>query len=220
MMMSEDEFVAALRARLRIEYPAFLPRFQRERGGSQHCNHQYSGGSTVCGHRLVRADGTADTRGTHQQLCNVGGGVARRHNSLRDWVERWLLRVGHLPSVNHEQHVPEWDEWVPAKDPVTGAPVFHSVPDGAGGFRQERAMVLEQAVLDVSFCDDEGTEGYVDVSYANACSTSAAATLRAARTAGKAASEREDHKRKRYPPEKHPHAELVPFVVEARGRLG
>ena len=27
-------------------------------------------------------------------------------------------------------------------------------------------------------------------------------------------------KRKRYPPQNHPHAELVPFVVEARGRLG
>ena len=44
--------------------------------------------------------------------------------------------------------------------------------------------------------------------------------MRAARTAGKAASEWEEHKRKRYPPEKHPHAELIPFVVEARGRLG
>ena len=58
------------------------------------------------------------------------------------------------------------------------------------------------------------------MSFANACSTSAAATLRAARTAGKAASETEDRKRKRYPPAKHPHAELIPFVVEARGRLG
>ena len=67
---------------------------------------------------------------------------------------------------------------------------------------------------------NRGTEGHVDVSLANACTTSAAATLRAARTAGKAASEREDHKRKRYPPEKNPHAGLIPFVVEARGRLG
>ena len=44
--------------------------------------------------------------------------------------------------------------------------------------------------------------------------------IRAARTAGKAAAEREEHKRRRYPPEKYPHAELIPFVVEARGRLG
>ena len=95
-----------------------------------------------------------------------------------------------------------------------------TVPDGAGGSREEPVMVVEQAKLDVSFRDDEGTEGYVDVSFANACSTSAAATLRAARTAGKAASETEDRKRKRYPQAKHPHAELIPFVVEARGRLG
>ena len=60
----------------------------------------------------------------------------------------------------------------------------------------------------------------MDVAYTNACSFDAAATLRAARTPGKAASEREEHKRKRYPPEHHPHAALIPFVVEARGRLG
>ena len=143
-----------------------------------------------------------------------------RHNSLRDWTERWLLTVCHVPSAKHEQHVPEWDEEVPAKHPVTGAPVTRTVPDGAGGFREEPVMVVEQAILDVSFRDDEGTEGHVDVSFANACTTSAAATLRAARTAGKAASETEDRKRKRYPQAKHPHAELIPFVVEARGRLG
>ena len=34
------------------------------------------------------------------------------------------------------------------------------------------------------------------------------------------ASEREEQKRKRYPPEQNPHVELIPFVVEARGRLG
>ena len=44
--------------------------------------------------------------------------------------------------------------------------------------------------------------------------------MRAARTAGKSASEREAHKRQRYPPADNPHVELIPFVVEARGRLG
>ena len=44
--------------------------------------------------------------------------------------------------------------------------------------------------------------------------------MRAARTAGKAAGEREEMKRKRYSPAQHPHAEFFPFVVEARGRLG
>ena len=62
--------------------------------------------------------------------------------------------------------------------------------------------------------------GYVDVSYNKACTFDAANTLRAARTAGKAAGEREEHMRKRYPPELRPHVEFTPFVVEARGRLG
>ena len=48
----------------------------------------------------------------------------------------------------------------------------------------------------------------------------AAKTLRSARTPGKAASDRAVEKRRKYPPGAHPHAELVPFVVEARGRLG
>ena len=81
-------------------------------------------------------------------------------------------------------------------------------------------MVVKQAVLDVAFRDDEGTLAYVDVAYTNACSEDANATLRAAHTAGKSAGEREEHKRKRYPPAQNPHAELIPFVVEARGRLG
>ena len=65
-----------------------------------------------------------------------------------------------------------------------------------------------------------GLTGYVDVSYTNACTFDVVGTLRAARTAGKAAGEREEHKRKRYPPAQHPHVEFTPLVVEARGRRG
>ncbi len=81
-------------------------------------------------------------------------------------------------------------------------------------------MELRQAVLAVGFRDEEGALVYVDVAYTNAMSEDASASLRAARTAGKSASEREEHKRKRYPPANNPHCALVPFVVEARGRLG
>ena len=81
-------------------------------------------------------------------------------------------------------------------------------------------MVVKQARLDVGFRDDEGVLGYVDVAYVNAVTMDAATTRRSARTAGKAASEKEEQKRRRYAPEKYPHAELIPFVVEARGRLG
>ena len=59
------------------------------------------------------------------------------------------------------------------------------------------------------------------MAYANACTTGdPATTLARARTAGKAAGDREEEKRRRYPPAQNPHVELIPFVVEARGRLG
>ena len=152
-------------------------------------------------------------------MCNVGGGVDRRHNSLQDCVETWLARVCNLPWVDHEQVVPEWDRWVQKKDERTGAPEFRTVHT-ADGPRLDTVMELQQAKLDVAYTDDEGTRGYVDVAYTNACTDDARATERNARTPGRAASEREKHKRKRYPPEQNPHVELTPFVVEARGRLG
>ena len=219
-MMPEDEFVTALRCRLRLPYPSYLPRFRRVRGPAQQCNHQYSKGSAVCGQALVRADGSADAKMVHAQVCNIGGGVDRRHNSLRDWVRTWLLTVCHVPWADTEQHVAEWDRWVPAKCALTGARVTRTVQTAAGAV-QEPVKVLEQARLDVGFRDEQGNLGYVDVSYANASTTGDPATVLArAHTAGKAASEREDAKRKRYPPALNPHVALIPFVVEARGRLG
>ena len=220
LMMPEDEFVTAWRARLRVPFPSFLPRFRRVRGPAQQCNHQYSSGSAICGHSLQRADGSADAKMVHPQLCNVGGGVDRRHNSLRDWVKGWLLSECHATSADAEQHVPAWDRWVQAKCAVTGAPQFRTVQTAAGAV-QEPVQVLERAVLDVAFRDAEGSEGYVDVAYTNACTLGdPSVTLARARTAGKAASEREDQKRQRYPPELNPCVELIPLVVEARGRLG
>jgi hypothetical protein len=131
-----------------------------------------------------------------------------RHNGLRDWLKGWLKHVCHYASAETEQLVKEWDRLVQAKCPASKRLQFvtdHTHPDGP---RQVPAMVVEAAKLDVTFSDDEGSFVCVDVSYTNA------------RTAGKAASVRADEKRKRYPPDRHPHAELVPFVVEARGRLG
>ena len=108
----------------------------------------------------------------HPQLCNVGGGLDRRYNSLRDWLEEWLRRVCHLPWVNHEQHVPEWDKWVQKKNDA-GAPEFRTVHPLDGPPRQEAVMELTQAKLDVAYTDDEGTRGYVDVAFANACTDDA-----------------------------------------------
>ena len=220
LMMPEDEGVTAMRARMRIPYPSYLSRFRRVRGPAQQCNHQYSKGSAVCGQCLVRADGSADAAMVHAQLCNVGGGVDRRHNALRDSLREWLLTVCHVPWADTEQHVAEWDRWVRAKCPITGALRSRTVQTAAGPV-QEPVQELEQARLDVAFRDGEGSLGYVDVAYANACSLGdPATTLARARTAGKAAGEREEEKRRRYPPALNPHAELIPFVVEARGRLG
>jgi len=129
-----------------------------------------------------------------------------------------LAEVCGVSSAKTEQHVQEWDKWFHATD-ANGAPKY-TTEDTADGPKRVPVMAVKMAKLDVSFVDDEGVQGYVDVAYTNACSSDAAATLRAARTPGKAASEREEHKRKRYPPEHHPHAALIPFVVEARGRLG
>ena len=121
--------------------------------------------------------------------------------------------------MDHEQHVPEWDKWVQKKNEA-GAPEFRTVHPPDGPPRQEPVMELTQARLDVAYTDDEGTRGYVDIAYANACTDDARYTEQNARTPGRAARVREDGKRSRYPPEKNPHAALTPFVVEARGRLG
>ena len=114
----------------------------------------------------------------------------------------------------------EWDKLVQAKCPVSGRLQFTTDRTHPDGPRQVPAMVVQAAVLDVTFDDDEGKFACSDASYTNACTPAEDKTLRSARTPGKAASDRAVEKRKRYPPDLHPHAELVLFVVEARGRIG
>ena len=139
---------------------------------------------------------------------------------MRDWLREWLVTVCHVPWADTEQHVAEWDRWVRARCAISGALRTRTVQT-ANGAVEEPVRELEQARLDVAFRDGEGSLGYVDVAYANACSLGdPATTLARARTAGKAAGEREEEKRRRYPPALNPHVELIPFVVEARGRLG
>ena len=65
--LTEDEGVIAMRSDLQVPFPAYLPRFQRERGPAQQCNHQYSQGSTICGHSLTQAGGAPDVDGKHAQ---------------------------------------------------------------------------------------------------------------------------------------------------------
>ena len=80
----------------------------------------------------------------------------------------------------------------------------------------------ERARLDVSFMDADGRLTHVDVPFASAA-TIQVAELRLRGDpagAGRAASQREDEKRRRYPPAANPSEPLVVFAVESRGRLG
>ena len=101
-----------------------------------------------------------------------------------------------------EEYVTAWDRpKVPAEtDPETGLPK------------------IEHARLDVSFIDGTGRRAYVDVAVTSASTMSAARTKRAA-TDGAAADDMVRTKRSRYPPHKNPGCPMVPFVVEALGRL-
>ena len=194
--------------------PALLPRFARERGPAQQCYHLYANTFRVCGHSLKRADGSIDTRGRHAALCGTGGGFDRRHTRLKEWVRTWLRDVCHLPTVyKAEQYVAQWCRPVQAKG-ANGAPLV----DAASG---APVMTWEEAWLDVGYVDDLGVPGYVDVTYVNASPwDDSPELLERASTAGKAASDATRRKLLRYPPASYPEAELVPFAVEARGRLG
>ena len=133
-----------------------------------------------------------DPRGLHARVCKVGGGIIRRHDRIRDWLAKW---IGQMlgQEVSTEQYVGKWDRW---RRDTSGQ------------------LVLERARLDVVF---QGRAGpvYVDVAIVEAASSSAAAWRARSAQDGVAAAEEEDAKRRRYPG-----PDLVPFVVEAGGRLG
>ena len=102
-----------------------------------------------------------------------------------------------------EEYVTAWDRpKVPAEtDPETGLPK------------------IEHARLDVSFIDGTGRRAYVDVAVTSAGTTRAAERAKRAATDGAAADDMVRTKRSRYPPHKNPGCSMVPFVVEALGRL-
>ena len=78
---------------------------------------------------------------------------------------------------------------------------------------------IEHARLDVSFIDGTGRRAYVDVAVTSAGTTRAAERAKRAATDGAAADDMVRTKRSRYPPHKNPGCSMVPFVVEALGRL-
>ena len=84
---------------------------------------------------------------------------------------------------------------------------------------QPASNKIEHARLDVSFIDGTGRRAYVDVAVTSAGTTRAAERAKRAATDGAAADDMVRTKRSRYPPHKNPGCSLVPFVVEALGRL-
>jgi len=154
--------------------------------------------SHPCNHRAqpgAPCGETLDSTGHHAWTCKVGGEVVKGHDRLRDWLARWVAYWTGAPAPT-EQYVPEW---TPAGEDAPGAR------------------------LDVAFTDADGRRSYVDVAVVAATAGAEDEGARQAQRAaedGAAARQGEERKRTRYPPDKNPRAGLVPFVVEAHGRVG
>ena len=71
----------------------------------------------------------------------------------------------------------------------------------------------------MAFIDGEGRRTYADVAVTSAATTSADNFARRARTDGSAAADMVRSKRSKYPQPRLPATPMVPFVVEALGRL-
>ena len=193
-VMDGRTFAVSLRRRLRFSYAAraTLPT------SPLHCNHRSVEDGAVCGACLDAGD-------LHAATCGVGGGLEFGHNAIRDWLAAWIEGFTGR-STDTEVHVPAWD--VPVTD-AQGQPVL----DDQGRPKIKRAR------LDVAFIDGEGRRCYVDVAVTSAATTSAQNRAKRAGEDGAAAADMVRVKRSKYPASKAPNNPLVPFVVEALGRL-
>ena len=155
-LMTDGHFVVAVRLRARA---AVLPQ------QSEVCMHKDAETGRICGKEC-------DTRGFHARTCKVGGGVVRRHDRIRDWLQGWVAMVTGTEALK-EQYVPHWDS-----------------TDSYGNRVRAR--------LDVCFVD-QGRKVYVDVAVTESATT-CSQTLRArAKRNAAAAIDMEDRKRIRYP---------------------
>jgi hypothetical protein len=177
-------FLAALRARLRLVNPG-------------HDSAAASSPTATCNHRdvdRVLCGRELDERGLHAITCKTGGGVVHWHDSVRDWLARWLNQFTSAPT-DTEVIVPAWY-------------------DATKDTEKKR-----QARLDILLWDLKGRKTYVDISFATADSVTPGKRRTRANEDGQAAAERVAAKHARYPGDKNPGASLVPFVIEAHGRL-
>ena len=206
LTMTDDDFLVSVRARLLLANAAFLSaRHAPATIPASQCNHTYAATPgeprKVCGQRL-------DAYGEHAELCNVGGGPMRWHNAIRDWLAQWVQRVGGTPALT-EQRVPQWDRAVPQQGDEHVDDERTKRPDARQG----------AAYLDVTFTDTRGVRTYVDVVVANAMTTNSGERKLRASEPGRAVRLACARKRRRYDPQKLPGCSLIPFAVEAAGRV-
>ena len=188
-VMPDHHIRCTLRRRLRLAAPGFL-RGVHAGSSSTHCQHKSHESGVSCGCEL-------DVFGRHAGQCHVGGLVDRWHDLIRDWLLGWVAERTGTP-VAPEPYVAEWDYW--ETDAVTAV----------------RSLV--QARLDGGFHFLKGGLGYFDVTVVNAATTVAQELHARAHQEGAAAQGAVQGKRRKYAPDKHPAATLVPFAVEALGR--
>ena len=190
-----DEFVmpdhhirCALRRRLRLPCPGFS-RALHGGSSSTHCQHKSHDSGNFCGCEL-------DPFGRHAGQCHISGLVDRWHDTIRDWLLRWVEKHTTMP-VAEEPYVSQWNYW--ERNPSTGV-----------------AECVE-ARLDGGFHFHKGGQGYFDVTIPNAATTNAEDLRERAHKPGAAAQNAVRGKFRKYPPDKHPAATLVPFAIEALG---
>ena len=158
-----------------------------------------------------------DAADLHAATCDIGGGMIFGHDAIRDWLAAWIEGITGR-RTDTEVFVPEWDtpEVDAQRQPVwdvdaRGQPVL----DANGAPVQK----VKKARLDVSFVDGAGRRCYADVAVTSAATTSAQNRAKRAGEDGAAARDMVRSKIAKYPPAKSPNTPMVPFVVEALGRV-
>ena len=156
--MPDAHFKVATRARLRAD--------QLPAGHGRTCQHRSAQTRQLCNEPL-------DQRCRHARVCKTGGGVVRRHDSIRDWLAKWIRDVTGRATLT-EQFVPRWD-------------------------RQNDQGQLVRARLDVAFADAQGRRVYLDVAVSDPATPNVHELRQRANRNGAAAMREEDAKRLRYP---------------------
>ena len=140
---------------------------------------------TTCAGRL-------DPDGVHEELCNIGGGVVRRHHAIRTWLAKKFRFLTHA-TVLEEEHVPRLDRTLP---PTARHPHART--------EQARIDIITQTDLDTTM---------FDVVVANVATTDPDELRRRVTEPGRPARLAALRKRSRY------NAEVDPFPIEDTGRL-